>query len=387
MNKVARILMLAGAALAAATTLDAAAQLRVGFDSSATGPGASLGVPEKNTMALLPKTMGGLSVTYIYYDDATDPTQAVLNERKMIVQDKVDVIIGASITPAALAMTPIAAEAKVPLITMSASSSITNPVEGDKKWVFKTPQDNIVMASAVADFFVKKGIKTVGFIGFADSYGQGWWDDFSAQAKTHGLEIVADERYARLDTSVTGQILRIMAKNPDAVLIAGGGTPAALPQKELRSRNYKGMTMQTHASANRDFLRVCGADCEGAFLPAGGLLVAEQLPDNNPVKASALTYKKAYEAAYGPNSVSTFGGHAWDAGLMLNAAVPVALKAGQPGTEEFRVALRAALENINELPGSQGIIDTTPTNHGGMDARARVIVEIKNNDWLLAPGQ
>jgi branched-chain amino acid transport system substrate-binding protein len=386
--KTVRNLVVLVAALAAATTsFDAAAQLRVGFESSATGPGASLGVPEKNTMALLPKTIAGLAVTYIYYDEATDPTQAVLNERKMIAQDKVDVIIGASITPAAIAMTPIAAEAHVPFIAMSASSSITSPVEGDKKWVFKTPQDNIVMASAVADFFAKKGVKTVGFIGFADSYGQGWWDDFSAQAKTHGIEIVADERYARLDTSVTGQILRILAKNPDAVLIAGGGTPAALPQKELRARNYKGMTMQTHASANRDFLRVCGADCEGAFLPAGPLLVAEQLPDSNPAKGSALTYKKAYEAAYGPSSVSTFGGHAWDAGLLLETAVPVALKAGQPGTEAFRGALRSALENIHELPGSQGIIDTTPTNHGGMDARARVIVEIKNNDWTLAPGQ
>jgi branched-chain amino acid transport system substrate-binding protein len=363
------------------------AQLRVGVEASATGPAASLGIPEKNTVALLPKTIAGLSVTYTFYDEATDSTTAVQNERKLLTEDHVDVLLAGTTTPNALAMTEVAAQAGVPLIALSAASSITTPVEGSKKWVFKTPQDNIVMATAVADYMQSKGIKTVGFIGFADSYGESWYDDFSAQAKTHGLQIVAKESFARLDPSVTGQILRIIAKNPDAVLIAGAGTPSALPQKTLRDMNYKGMTFQTHGSANRDFLRVCAKDCEGAFLPAGPLLVADQLPDSNPIKAEALRYKSAYEKVYGPNSISTFGGHLWDAGRMLEAAVPAALKAGQPGTPAFRSALRDALENIHELTGSQGIINTSPTNHGGMDQRARVIVEIKNGEWTYAPGQ
>jgi branched-chain amino acid transport system substrate-binding protein len=368
-------------------TASAEAQLRVGIEASATGPAASLGIPEKNTVPLLPKTIGGLSVTYIFYDGATDPTTAVQNERKLITEDHVDVLIGGTTTPNALSMTDVAAEAGVPLIALAAASAVTTPVEGNKKWIFKTPQDNIVMATAVADYMQSKGIKTVGFIGFADSYGESWYDDFSAQAKTHGIQVVAKESYARLDPSVTGQILRIVSKNPDAVLIAGAGTPAALPQKTLRDMNYKGMTFQTHGSANRDFLRVCGKDCEGAFLPAGPLLVADQLPDSNPIKAEALRYKTAYENVYGPNTVTTFGGHMWDAGRMLEAAVPVALKAGQPGTAAFRSALRDALENIHELTGCQGIINTSPTNHGGMDKRARVIVEIKNGDWTYAPGQ
>jgi branched-chain amino acid transport system substrate-binding protein len=365
----------------------ASAQLRVGVEASATGPAASLGIPEKNTVALLPKTIGGLSVTYIFYDEATDSTTAALNERKLLTEDHVDVLIGGTTTPNALAMIDVAAEAGVPLIALSAASAITTPVEGNRKWIFKTPQDNIVMATAVADYMQSHGIKTVAVIGFADSYGESWYDDFSAQAKTHGLQVVAKESFARLDSSVTGQILRILSKNPDAVLIAGAGTPSALPQKTLREMNYKGMTFQTHGSANRDFLRVCGKDCEGAFLPAGPILVADQLPESNPIKAEALRYKTAYEAVYGANTVSTFGGHVWDAGRMLEAAVPVALKAAQPGTAAFRSALRDALENIHELTGCQGIINTSPSNHGGMDKRARVIVEIKNGDWTYAAGQ
>lgn len=386
--KVVKKTLLAGLCVAASlASMGVHAQLRVGVEASATGPAASLGIPEKNTVALLPKTIGGLNVTYVFYDEATDSTTAVLNVRKLITEDHVDIVIGGTTTPNALAMTDVVAEAGVPFIALSAASAITSPVEGNKKWVFKTPQDNIVMASAVADYMQAKGIKTVGFIGFADSYGESWYDDFSAQAKTHGLEIVASERFARLDPSVTGQILRIISKNPDAVLIAGAGTPAALPQKTLRDMNYKGMTFQTHGTANRDFLRVCAKDCEGAFLPGGPLLVADQLPDSNPIKAEALRYKTAYESVYGPKSVSTFGGHLWDASRMLEIAVPVALKAGQPGTPAFRAALRAALEDIHELTGCQGIINTSPTNHGGMDQRARVIVEIKNGDWTYAPGQ
>ena len=364
----------------------AAAQLLVGVEASATGPAASLGVPEKNTVALYPKTIAGLSVTYTFYDEATDSTTAVQNARKLVSQDRIDVLIGGTTTPNAIAMTDVAAEAQIPYIALSAASAITSPVDGPRKWVFKTPQDNVVMATAVADFMQSKGIKTVGFIGFADSYGESWYDDFTAQAKSRGIQVVEKQSYARLDPSVTGQILRIVAKHPDAVLIAGAGTPAALPQKALRDQHYTGMTFQTHGSANRDFLRVCGKDCEGAYLPAGPLLVADELPDTNPVKAQALVYKALYEKAYGPQTISTFGGHAWDAMLMLQTAVPIALKAGQPGTPAFRGALRTALENIRELIGCQGVINTSPTNHGGMDSRARVIVQIRDGNWSYVSG-
>ncbi len=385
MKRIIRTAVAAGTfALAAHAT--AFAQLKVGVIAAATGPAASLGVPEKNTVALYPKTIGGLDVTYTFYDEATDSTTSVQAARKLISQDGIDVLIGGTTTPDAIAMTDVIAEAKIPYIALSAASAITNPVDGPRKWVFKTPQDNVVMATAVADFMAARGIKTVCFIGFADSYGESWYDDFSKQAATRGIQVVEKQSYARLDPSVTGQILRIVARHPDAVLIAGAGTPSALPQRALRDQNYKGMTVQTHGSANRDFLRVCGKDCEGAFLPAGPLLVADELPDGNPVKAQALSYKNLYEKAYGPNSVSTFGGHAWDAVLMLQAAVPTAMKAGPPGTPAFRAALRDGLENIQELVGCQGIINTSPTNHGGMDKRARVMVEIRNGNWSYVSG-
>jgi branched-chain amino acid transport system substrate-binding protein len=206
---------------------------------------------------------------------------------------------------------------------------------------------------------------------------------FNTAAAAHNLKIIANERFARTDTSVTGQVLKTMSANPDAVLIAGAGTPSALPAKALKERGYKGKVYQTHGVANNDFLRVCGKDCDGELLPAGPILVADQLPDSNPVKKSSLAYKAAYEKAYGVGSVSTFGGHAWDAGRMLEQAIPEALKTAQPGTEAFRAALRSALEDLKDLPLAHGVMNTTPTDHNGFDKRARVMVQIVDGKWKL----
>jgi branched-chain amino acid transport system substrate-binding protein len=226
-------------------------------------------------------------------------------------------------------------------------------------------------------------VKTVGFIGFADAYGENWYTVFNQAATAHHLKIVANERYNRTDASVTGQVLKIGAANPDAVLIAGSGTPSALPAKSLKERGYKGKVYQTHGVANNDFLRVCGKDCEGELLPAGPVLVTEQLPDSNPVKASSQAYRSAYEKAYGAGSVSTFGGHAWDAGQLLQRAIPEALKTAQPGTPAFREALRSALENVKDMPGAHGIFTMTQSDHNGLDNRARVMVEIVDGKWKL----
>jgi branched-chain amino acid transport system substrate-binding protein len=239
------------------------------------------------------------------------------------------------------------------------------------------------MANAIAASMQKHGVKTVAFIGFSDAYGESWYKEFNAAAATHGLKVVASERYGRTDSSVMGQVLKMLSQHPDAVLIAGSGTPAALPATTLKQRGYTGTVYQTHGVANNDFLRVCGKDCDGELLPAGPILVADQLPDSNPVKKSSLAYKTAYEKAYGVGTVSTFGGHAWDAGHMLAKAIPVALQKAQPGTEAFRAALRDALENLKELPLAQGIMNTTPTDHNGFDDRARVIVKIVDGKWKL----
>ena len=361
----------------------ATAQIKVGVSVSATGPAASLGIPEKNTIALLPKTIAGKTVEYIVLDDATDPTTAVRNARKLISEDKVDLIIGSTVTPNSLAMTDVAAESETPMISMAASASIIEPQDAKRRWVFKTPQNDSHMTTAILSHMADAGVKTVGFIGFSDAYGEGWYREISKLADIRKIKLVANERFARPDTSVTGQILKILAANPDAVLIAGSGTPAALPQKTLKERGYKGKIYQTHGVANNDFLRVCGKDCEGTWLPSGPILVAEQLPDSNPVKKSALTYKGAYEKAYGAGSVSTFGGHAWDAGALLANAVPAALKAGEPGTKEVRKGLRDAIENTRELAGAHGIFNMSSTDHLGFDQRSRVMVQIADGKWKL----
>jgi branched-chain amino acid transport system substrate-binding protein len=223
----------------------------------------------------------------------------------------------------------------------------------------------------------------VAYIGFADAYGENWWNEFSKVAEARKIQIVGNERYNRQDTSVTGQVLKIISANPDAVLIGGSGTPAALPQKALKEKGYKGRIYQTHGVANADFLRVCGKDCEGTVLPAGAVLVAAQLPDSNPVKKSALEYVNKYEAAHGKGSVSTFGAHAWDAGVLLQAAIPVALKKAQPGTKEFRVALRDALEGVKNTTAAHGVFNMSAQDHLGFDQRARVMVEIRDGGWKL----
>lgn len=360
------------------------AQIKVGVTVSATGPAASLGIPERNTVALMPQEIAGQKINYIVLDDASDTTTAVKNIRKLVSEDKVDVVLGSTTSPNSLAMIDVAAESQTPMISWAASSRIVEPVDEKRRWVFKTPQNDAQMSTAIVEHMTNHGVKTVGFIGFADAYGEGWYEQFKTIAEARGIQIVANERFNRTDTSVTGQVLKLMAARPDAMFIAGSGTPAALPQKALVERGWKGKVYQTHGVANNDFLRVCGKDCEGTFLPAGPVLVAEQLPDDNPVKKSAMEYIAKYEAAHGKGSVSTFGAHAWDSGVLLQAAVPEALKKAKPGTAEFRAALRDALENAKEVPAAHGIFSMSPTDHLGLDQRARVMVQIQNGAWKLA---
>jgi branched-chain amino acid transport system substrate-binding protein len=371
------------ASLCASAVSAAYADINVGVLVSATGPAASLGIPEKNTFALMPTSIAGQKINYIVLDDASDTTTAVKNTRKLLSEDKVDVIMGSTITPNSLAMVDIVAEAETPMISMAASARIVDPVDAKRRWVFKTPQNDVQMSTAITEHMTNNNIKTVAFIGFSDAYGEGWAQEFSKIAEIRRIKILASERYNRADTSVTGQILKIMSTNPDAVLIAGSGTPAALPQKTLKEKGYKGKVYQTHGVANNDFLRVGGKDVEGTFLPAGPVLVAAQLPDSNPVKKSALDYIKKYEAAHGPGSVSTFGAHAWDAGLLLANAVPTALKKGKPGTKEFRAGLRDALEATKNLYAAHGVFNMTAGDHLGFDQRSRVMVKVEGGKWVL----
>lgn len=362
----------------------ASAQVKIGVNISLTGPAASLGIPERNTVTMLPTEIGGQKVEYIILDDASDTTAAVQNTKKLISENHVDLIIGSSITPNSLAMIDVVAEGTTPTISLASSARIIEPMDAKRAWMFKTPQTDAQMASAIAEHASRHGVKTMAYIGQADALGEAFYVEVAKFAALYKIKMVASERFARTDPSVTGQILRITAANPDAVVVGAAGTPAALPPKALAERGYKGLIYHNHGVSNNDFLRVCGKDCDGTFLPASPVLVASQLPNDNPSKALALDYIKKYEAKYGPGSVAAFGSYAWDAGILLQRTIPIALKSGKPGTPEFRKALRDALEQVKDTRVTNGVVNMSPTDHLGLDQRARVMVKIDHGKWLLA---
>ena len=358
----------------------AMADITLGVTLSATGPAASLGIPEKNTIELLPATVGGEKIKWIVLDDGSDTTRAVTNTRKLISEDKVDVVIGSTVTPNSLAMVDVVAEAETPMISMAASARIVDPTNPKTKWVFKVPQNDSLMADAIAVHMKANGVKTLGYIGFNDAYGESWLAEIKRSAQTAGINVVADEKYNRNDASVTGQVLKLVAANPDAILIGASGTPGATPQKELVARGYKGKIYQTHGVGNPDFLRVVGKDGNGTLLPIGPMLVYEQLPDSNVVKKASAEYVTKYEQKFGTRT--TFGGHLWDAYQLLAKAIPEAAKKAKPGTPQFRVALRDALET-SDVVGVHGVFVMNANDHNGLDNRARVIVRIDDGKWVL----
>jgi branched-chain amino acid transport system substrate-binding protein len=374
MNKI----IICGVAATMLTLTGAAhSQIKIGVTVSATGPAASLGIPEKNTVAMCPRTIAGKSVEYIVLDDASDTTLAVQNTKKLISESAVDAIIGSTTTPNSLAMTDVVAEGETPTISLASSVRIIEPVDAKKAWVFKTPQTDVMMAGAILEHMEKNNVKTLGYVGFNDALGEAFFAEIDKAAATR------NERFAPKDTSVTGQSLKLIAAKPDAIVIGASGTPAALPARTLIEQGYKGKLYFNHGVANNDFLRVGGKDIEGGFVPTSPVIVSAQLPDAHPAKKRALEYVTMYEAAQGPGTVSAFGSYTWDACLELANAIPQALKTAQPGTKEFRRALREALEQTKGLEVTNGAVNMSKTDHLGLDARARVMVQIQNGKWVL----
>ena len=372
-------------ALGLSTAAQAAEPVRVGVVISETGPGASLGIPEGRSIRLLPRDLAGTPVEWIVLDDVSDTTSAVSNMRKLVADNRVDAVIGSTVTPASIAMVEVAAELRVPMISLAGSSAIVSPVDDKRRWVFKTAQNDALMATAVADHMAANGVKTLALVSVSDSYGDGWLGIMRPLLEARGIRVVADERYARTDTSVTGQMLKVTSARPDAVFVISAGTPAALPPKTLRERGFRGTMYQTHGVANADFLRVGGRDVEGTILPVGPVVVVDQLPASHPSRAIATQYRDAYEAAHGAGSVSAFGSYAYDAGILLQTAVPVAMRNAQPGTPEFRAALRDALEGLREVTYVNGVATMSSTDHVGQDARARVMAVIRDGKWQALP--
>jgi len=378
------LMRLALVVLAFGFSVAAAAQVRIGLMVSATGPTTAIGLPQKNTGDLLPKKIGDVTVEYFQYDDGGDTTRAVQNVKKLIQEHNVDALIGPSTTPNALAILDFIAESKVPLMATVGTSSVVEPLDAKKRWVFKTTQNDDLIAAALVKHMVKTGVKSVGFIGFKDPYGENWHKVFSALAEKAGVQLIATEYYLRTDPSVTGQALKLISAKPDAILVAGVGGPGVLPQMTLRDQGYKGTIYQTHGVASDDFIRLGKEKVEGTVLAAGPMLVIDEIANSNPIKQVAENYIAAYEKQFGQKP-ATFGANTWDSGLILQRAIPVALKAGKPGTEAFRSALRDAIEQEREVVGCQGVFNMSATNHNGMDERARVLIVVKDGKFRLLP--
>lgn len=367
---------LAVAALAATAAL---ADINIGVSLPLTGPTSALGIPIKNAIAMWPTSIGGQKLNVIILDDATDPASATKNARRFVTEDKVDILMGSAATPPANAVAAVASETG----TMHLSFAPIDVSTSKAPWSYNLPQSTLVMSHAIVAHMKKTGVKTVGFLGYADAYGELFLRDMKVKMEGTGIKFVSEERFARTDTSVTGQALKVTAGAPDAILIVASGSGAAMPHKALIERGYKGKIYQTHGAASRDLMRVGGKDVEGAFVVAGPGVVAEQLPANHPSKKVAMAHVEAWEKVYGVNSRNPFAAHAYDASVVLQKIIPIALKTAKPGTKEFRGALKAALESAGPIALFHGTVNYSATNHAGYTDDTGVIMRITNGDWKL----
>ena len=373
-----KTLVAAAAALLAITA--AHADITIGVSLPMTGPASGLGIPMNNQFKLWPTTIAGEKVRMTILDDATDPTKGVQNARRFVSDDKVDIIIGSAATPVGIAMAEVALESK----TVQLAATPIGLPPGKDAWTFRLPQSNEVMAFAMVSLMKKQGVKTIGFLGYTDAYGEQWLKAITAEAEKNDIKIAAVERFARTDTGVTAQVLKLNAANPDAMLIVASGSGAAMPHKAVVERGFKGKIFQTHAAATKDLMRIGGKDVEGSFVVSGPAVVGDLLPDSHPSKKVAMDFVAKFDKAYGAGSHNQFAGHAYDALIVLEKVVPVALKKAKPGTPEFRAALKDAIEGMGRTVFSHGVMNWTATDHWGYTLETGVMLKVVNGDWALA---
>jgi branched-chain amino acid transport system substrate-binding protein len=373
----ARTLIAAAVALAASGA--ALADINVGVVLSLTGPGSGLGLPMQKQLQLFPKEIAGEKVNLIVLDDASDPGKGVSNTRRLVTEDKVDIILGSCLTPVAAAMAPVAAETKT--VQMSASPVGLPP--GQDQWTYRLPQGNDVMAHAMVQHMKKQGIKTIGFLGYTDAYGELWLKALTPEAEKNGMKVVAVERFARTDTSVTPQALKLTSANPDAILVVASGSGAAMPEKAVVERGYKGKIYQTHAAATPDLVRIGGKDVEGTYVVSGPAVVAEQLPDSHPSKQRSVDFVTKFEKANGPGSRNQFAGHAYDFQIVMEKVVPGALKKAKPGTPEFRAALRDGIEGMGRTVFAHGVMNWTKEDHWGYTNETGVMQKVVDGKFVV----
>ncbi|WP_420970736.1 ABC transporter substrate-binding protein [Bradyrhizobium sp. B120] len=379
--------LLASAALLVAVPQVGQAEILVGFVTGLSGPVSSIGIPNAKGLAAGEAyigEVGGEKLRVIQLDDASDPTASARNARKLVEQEKVDILIGTSGAPQTLAMATAAIEMKIPMIAVSPIAAVP-PGEGGP-WVVQTPQPTPLLVQGIVDHMKARGLKTVAFIGFSDAFGDLMYDSLSQSAKAADIKVIANERYARSDSSVTAQVLRALAARPDAIMLGGTGTPGALPVIALSERGYKGPLYGNHGLISADFLRLAGKAANGIICPTGPVTAAEQLPASNPIQKVALAFRAAFEKANGEAPTDSFSSYSFDGWLVFVDAAKRAMATGaKPGSPEFRVALREALFSTKELAGTQGVYSYTPADRHGVDARARVLVQIEDGKYKLLP--
>ena len=381
MSKLHLAIAAVAAALAVASPAEAQSpEITIGLSLSTTGPAAALGVPSRNALEFVPKEIGGVPLKLIVLDDGGDPTAATTNARRFVTESKADLIVGSSIVPTSIAISAVANEVGVPHFSLSPMPF----TPAREKWSVDMPQPVEIVGKVMYDHMKANGVKTVGYIGYSDSYGDLWFNDLKTQTGAMGIKLAADERFARPDTSITGQALKLIAANPDAILIGAAGTGAGMPQSELRDRGYKGLIYQTHGAASSDFIRIAGKAAEGVLMAAGPVMYPEGQPDTALTKKPGMELNKAYEAKYGANSRSQFAGHSYDVFEVLKRIVPVALKTAKPGTPEFREAIRQALLTEREIPASQGVYNYTEKDRNGVDDRSRILLTVKDGKYVPA---
>jgi branched-chain amino acid transport system substrate-binding protein len=367
-------------ALAAVSARAQTNEITIGISISTTGPAAALGIPERNALEFVPKEIAGTPLKVIVLDDGGDPTNATTNARRFVTESKADIIMASSTTPPTIAVSNVANEAGIPHIALAPF-----PVTPERaKWSVVLPQPVPIMGKVLYEHMKAHNVKTVGYIGYSDSYGDLWFNDFKTQGVPMGLTLVDEERFARPDTSVAGQALKLVAANPDAILVGASGTAAGLPQTELRERGYRGLIYQTHGAASMDFIRIAGPAAEGVIMASGPVMNPEGQPDSALTKKPGLALNAAYEAKYGPNTRSQFAGHAYDAFEVLKRIVPVALKTAKPGTSQFREAISQAFISEHEIAASQGVYNWTEKDRSGLDDRSRIILTVKNGKYVPA---
>lgn len=376
---------LVGVCLLAASVLGATAaraDIKIGIVISASGPGSALGQPQLKTVAALPKEIGGEKIIYITLDDESDSTKGVQNARRLVIQDKVDVLVGSSLTPVTMPMLEIALESKTPLLSLAAATAIVQPLDEKRSWAFKVVPNDDLMAGAILKHIAKSGVKTLGYIGVSDGYGEGYYKEVSRLAPTLGLTVTTHEVYARADTSATGQALKVMSTNPDAVFIASAGTPAVLPQQALRERGYAGKIFQTHGVATEEFIKLGGANVEGAVFAGEAFTIAADLPPDDPFRRATEEFVTAFEAANGQKP-NLFAAHLWDVIALIRKAAPNVLKTAKPGTPEFRAAMRDELERGQNVYLNNGLSNMSKTDHNGYDERSAFLIKVEGGKFRL----